>query len=460
MVGRIGGPASVSVSRIMPAIKGVTLASPLVGQKELVQTISSLVCSRTRVITVDFALGRSRQALSDAGVGDISSLLVGNFDHHDGANPGKTATEVAIHAYETRRSEFTGDYAVIVDHIDLDSVCSTFVALSPKLEFNLTDTDKKLLSAASRYGDYIEEVGDDAMKLALTINAMIFGKNSFHLPFFKLSPLDQQKLFNDVLDAIPLMLNNIEGFSDLYEGELAKLKAARELAISKGTIIPYWTGEEVSLVTDASLPPVVIYQADRHALTIRIVSSQEGRNTYVVGQNPTMADFDLTGLWVNLRIAENKKRREWRLPILLDQDSWGGRNVAGGSAKNQDTGSILTPTDISVEITKYLREQLRANLTELIGKGLVPALILDDFIGIIPRERRAESCKKIIRALLPDAEKTIEQELEVARAYCRKGGYECDEIFTLKDLAMKYYQLHLIALNRPKRVFGGMAVAS
>jgi len=342
------GPARFSLKQ---QIGKLHIKSPIIDHKWLAPTIKSALDSKMKVVTVDFALGRSRSALQNAGISEtnIASLMKFNFDHHDGINTGKTATEVTL----SKISTLKGKYIVLSDSvIDADNVCATFAAMNPKKAKLHAD----VLKQVARYGDYYDEAGDHAMKAVLTIDSMRFGKNKFGKPFFLLNQAQKEQLFNDILENMPKMLDSISSFKELYEGELGKLSAARERALAKNLAKP--VSVSVAVVTEDAFPRAVAYQISDRQIVISMKDLGDGKFNYnPVGVNPRVADRDLSGLWGKLREAENKKRLQLRMRALDPSESWGGRNVAGGSAKDQAIGSILTLEEVTKIIEDYLTEQ-------------------------------------------------------------------------------------------------------
>jgi|GEM_PF-3124928 len=329
----------------------MTLNSPLIPANQVATTLAHLIKAGVRVFTLDFALGRFRTALREAGLSEqkIASLMRDNLDHHDGNNPGLTATEVAIRSI----SQFKGKYAVVSDQtIDADNVCSTFVAMNPKM----ARAHKAILTEVARYGDYFDEVSESAMQIALTIDAMRFGKNKFNKPFFLLTPEQQGELFNEILAKMPKMLTDIGLFREMYEGELAKLNAARERGRAEALIRP--VNEFTAVVDEPAFPRAIAYQLSDKAIVIGRKDLGVGKFNYnPVGLNPRVANYDLTGLWERLRNLENKERAKKGLPALEVNQSWGGREAAGGSPKDEGIGSILTLDQVANEIRQYLLEQ-------------------------------------------------------------------------------------------------------
>ncbi|MFC1496826.1 DUF6687 family protein, partial [Candidatus Margulisiibacteriota bacterium] len=258
---------------------------------------------------------------------------------------------------------FKGNYTVIADQaIDADNVCATFAAMSKKLGFNLIESDKKLLAEASRYGDYFDKVSDQAMKIALTIDAMRFGKNKFEKPFFMLTPEQNQELFNEIMEAMPRMLINIEQFKDLYETELNNLKSAAKRAVEEN-LIKRVTDNVV--VLDEALPPQAVYQVSDCKVAVYRTDLGEGRFNYnPIGKNPRTNDKDLTKLWEKFREAENQERVKRGLSPLDPSNSWGGRDVAGGPPKDQSVGSILTLEQVTSIIERCLAGEKKPALIQ------------------------------------------------------------------------------------------------
>lgn len=349
----MGRPARIAPGTfpIRQRIGKVTLHSPLTPANQVATTLAQLAKAGVRVFTLDFALGRFRTALREASLSEhkIADLMRDNLDHHDGNNPGSTATEVAIRSM----GKFKGKYAVVSDQtIDADNVCATFVALNPRM----ARAHKEILAEVARYGDYFDEVSEPAMRLVLTIDAMRFGKNRFNKPFFLLTPDQQGELFNEILAIMPKMLTNIGLFRELYEGELGKLNAARQRGRAEGLVQA--VNEFIAVVDDIAFPRAVAYQLSDKAIVISRKDLEKGRFTYnPVGLNPRIADYDLTGLWERLRNLENQERVKRGLPALEAEQSWGGRNVAGGSPKDESIGSILTLDQVANEIKAFLLEQ-------------------------------------------------------------------------------------------------------
>ena len=335
------------------SIGAVELKSPLTAANQVVATIKSLINSGALIMTVDFALGRFKNALAEAGVSRkiIDTLIKLNLDHHDGINPGKTATEVALAKIERHPRLFYGNYVVLSDQvIDADNVCGTFALLNP----GMAKQYKAILAGAARYGDYYDKVNDAAMKLVLTIDAMRFGKNKFGQPFFKLTAEQQGELFNEILEAMPKMLANIEQFKDLYEGELAKLKSEEERAIKENLIVP--VSDHVAVVDDPKLPRSTMYQLSDRAVVISRTDLGDGKSIYnPVGLNPRVADYNLLGLWQKLRNLENSERAKKGIPALDDNQNWGGREVAGGSNRSETIGSILTLEQVAQAIEEFIQ---------------------------------------------------------------------------------------------------------
>lgn len=326
------------------------LKSPLVAANQVVSTLKSLLAYKFRVFTIDFALSRFKVPLSEAGLPNatISKLMAGNLDHHDGKNPGLTATEVVFKHLD----QLKGNYAVVSDQvIDADNVCATFAAFNPRMAAAF----KSVLTEIARYGDYYDKASDGAMKIVLTIDAMRFGKNKFGLPFFRLSTEQQGELFNDILEAMPRMLKDISQFAEHYEGELVKLKSETERAVQDSLIVP--VNQYVAVVDDAKLPRSVMYQLSDRAIVISRKDLGNGRFTYnPVGLNPRVADHNLSGLWERIRALENSERANKGLPPLDVSQSWGGREVAGGSPKDETIGSILTLNQLADLIREYFTQ--------------------------------------------------------------------------------------------------------
>jgi len=336
-------------------VGGIELRSPLTAANQVVPTIKSLIDSGVRIFTVDFGLGRFKAALAEAGINQnlISGLMDLNLDHHDGINSGKTATEVTLEKIAKYPKLFKGNYVVLSDQvIDADNVCATFAALNPEMARTYQD----ILTGAARYGDYYDNVSDAAMKIVLTIDAMRFGKNKFGQPFFRLTPEQQGELFNEILETMPRMLTSSEQFKDIYEGELAKLKAETERAQKEKLIAN--VNDKVAVVDDPKLPRSVMYQLSDRAVVISRRDLGEGRFSYnPVGLNPRVANTNLSGLWERIRNLENSERVKKGLPTIDTSMSWGGREVAGGSPKDDKIGSILTLEQLARTIQEYIAEQ-------------------------------------------------------------------------------------------------------
>lgn len=346
----IGGPR-------LPVIQkygSYSLNSPLVLSKDVVPTIMQFLKSQKtpgHIFTIDFSLRRFSSELQKMGLSStrLDLLLKDNLDHHDGLNPGMTATEVVFKSIHKFRG--TNNLIISDQVIDADNVCATFAALNPKMARD----HQKTLAEVARYGDYFDKISDGATKIALTIDAMRFGKNRFNLPFFKLTPEQQGELFNDILSQMPEMLTNIPRFADHYEGELAKLNGWRKRTRNEGLIKS--ASKNVDVIDVDGFPRSVAYQESDKAIVISMKALGGGRFTYnPVGANPRIANLDLKGLWERLRDLENSEREKRGTRRLEPSESWGGREVAGGSAKDENIGSVLTLEQVTQEIENYLRE--------------------------------------------------------------------------------------------------------
>ncbi|NQU18488.1 MAG: hypothetical protein HQ564_10560 [Candidatus Saganbacteria bacterium] len=463
MVPKIGRKISIDLGPAIK-IKGVKLTSPLIPAGQVVSVIKKLTAQKTRVITVDFALGRFEQSLGKEGIqaNTIHTLLRHNLDHHDGSNPGKSATEVAVEALLANPEWFSGDYAVISDQvIDVDNVCATFIALSAKLGFRLTEQDKALLTEASRYGDFIDRVSDRALKIALTIDAMRFGKNSFGKPFYLLTPEQTQELFNEIISQIPRMLTSLASFSELYQSEFDKLKSETERAIRDSLIKTI--GDLVSLVDDPDLPQPVVYQIKDCAVTIRRKKEGKDRYTYnPIGLNSRMAEYDLSGLWEIFRELENEERERQDLPTLKAEESWGGREVAGGSPKGREIGSVLTLPQVTSTIETFIVKQIKERFEKLINDyGISPKDLTIYLHTYSSAFERMEASQAIIKILHPaTGERIIKKIHDDTYAWVRGrwGGGPVDHWEFLGDYEMALSQAatrlywKAVTIHRPNRL--------
>lgn len=118
--------------------------------------------------------------------------------------------------------------------------------------------------------------------------------------------------------------------------------------------------EHVAVIDEAAFPRSVAYQVTDRAIVISRRQIVDDRWTYnPVGLNPRIASYNLSGLWENLRILENSERVKRGLIPLEPAQNWGGREVAGGSPKDDAIGSGLTLEQVASTISRYLAEQPR-----------------------------------------------------------------------------------------------------
>ncbi|MBI5399046.1 hypothetical protein HZB07_00315 [Candidatus Saganbacteria bacterium] len=132
------------------------LAGTLTPANQVVERIKTLLAEGRRVATVDFALGRFVKDLRAAGISEkaIAQLQQDNFDHHDGNNPGKTATEVVFENISERASltRATRRIAVIADQvIDPDNVLATFAAQNPEMALHHREVVTALTNSISSH---------------------------------------------------------------------------------------------------------------------------------------------------------------------------------------------------------------------------------------------------------------------------------------------------------------------
>lgn len=354
--------------------------SPLTFTDNVVQAIAeSLSKDQNRpVVTIDFSIGRFeeslKKALQEASIGDIetlwANLKIWNLDHHDGNNPGATATEVVL-----QNKELFGippSPLILSDQgIDLDNICATYLALNPdKIDSPWGDT----LAKVARYGDYLESIDGLPLKIALTINAMIYGKNKFERACSKCTRENQKELFQDILTQLPEIIQNVGKFETYYSKEYEKINNNKSILELAKKTIPLWeemnsiniketeitlkkfSGARDILFINGNSDPISIYQTFNEKIVVRY-SEKDGIFSYnPVGLNPRSyaQNVSLIGLWEVLRTAENVERKGRGQAPLSSDENWGGREVAGGSSKNPDIGSILPPERVAEITQKYL----------------------------------------------------------------------------------------------------------
>lgn len=328
--------------------------TPLIPLSKRVSVIEEAVKAGTRVYTVDFALERYYEALS-LDQAQVGALQRDNIDHHDGKNPGKCSTELALARVAEQPNDFKDpdSYLVVSDSIvDHDNILATFTLLNP--ESALAHRDE--IAQAARYGDYPgTAVSKEGRRLALIIDAMLNGQNAYGIPMRKLDRDQKGRLFNEILRDIGLILENPSEGDCLHHYSKRRLAKQRVMLEQDGVLTRVFS--KVDLISKSGINVNLLYDVSGAEVVVHSRDIGEGKYHYpTVGRNERLCQADLSLLWERLRTLENQKRESAGLSALDAKDNWGGREETGGSSKDKDIGSLISPEELAREIENYLSQ--------------------------------------------------------------------------------------------------------